>query len=269
MAEGLNKVLLLGNLGADPELRVTPGGQAVLKLRLATTESYLDKSNTAAGAYGIGTASRFGASVEKRSRKFLTKGDRLFIEGRIQTSTYEKNGEKRLLADIIATKRHPRGGGGRGRGDRPEGEQPRSSARSAPSSGARNDDMPAVQLRRSVRRLRRRAVAVVVVVAVATTRSPSEASRLQSDVEKTSDRGRCARSRARALHVRPRARSRSTATATLWSGDVGEDFFYGILDSGKLSELAADAIMRAATETGVTAWIGTRTDPPQAGRRER
>ena len=46
MAEGLNKVLLLGNLGADPELRVTPGGQSVLKLRLATTESYLDKSNT-------------------------------------------------------------------------------------------------------------------------------------------------------------------------------------------------------------------------------
>ena len=46
MAEGLNKVLLLGNLGADPELKVTAGGQAILKLRLATTESYLDKSNT-------------------------------------------------------------------------------------------------------------------------------------------------------------------------------------------------------------------------------
>ena len=45
MAEGLNKVLLLGNLGADPELRITPGGQAVLKLRLATTESYLDKNS--------------------------------------------------------------------------------------------------------------------------------------------------------------------------------------------------------------------------------
>ena len=46
MAEGLNKVMLLGNLGADPELRMTAGGQAILKLRLATTESYLDKSNT-------------------------------------------------------------------------------------------------------------------------------------------------------------------------------------------------------------------------------
>ena len=46
MAEGLNRVMLLGNLGADPELRVTPGGQSVLKLRLATTESYVDKGGT-------------------------------------------------------------------------------------------------------------------------------------------------------------------------------------------------------------------------------
>ena len=44
MAEGLNRVMLLGNLGADPELRMTSGGQAVLKLRLATTENYIDKN---------------------------------------------------------------------------------------------------------------------------------------------------------------------------------------------------------------------------------
>ena len=43
MSEGINRVTLLGNLGADPELRYTQGGQAVLNLRLATTESYLDK----------------------------------------------------------------------------------------------------------------------------------------------------------------------------------------------------------------------------------
>ena len=44
MAEGLNRVMLLGNLGADPELRMTNGGQAVLKLRLATSETYLDRN---------------------------------------------------------------------------------------------------------------------------------------------------------------------------------------------------------------------------------
>ena len=44
MAEGLNRVMLLGNLGADPELRMTTGGQAVLKLRLATSERFLDRN---------------------------------------------------------------------------------------------------------------------------------------------------------------------------------------------------------------------------------
>ncbi len=44
MAEGLNRVMLLGNLGADPELKMTSGGQAVLKLRLATSETYLDRN---------------------------------------------------------------------------------------------------------------------------------------------------------------------------------------------------------------------------------
>ena len=43
MADGLNRVMLLGNLGADPELRMTPSGQAVLKLRLATSETYMDR----------------------------------------------------------------------------------------------------------------------------------------------------------------------------------------------------------------------------------
>ena len=61
MAEGLNRVLLLGNLGADPELRVTPGGQAVLKLRLATNESYSTKPRPS-GANRVASGHRLGAS---------------------------------------------------------------------------------------------------------------------------------------------------------------------------------------------------------------
>jgi single-strand DNA-binding protein len=138
MAEGLNKVLLLGNLGADPELRVTPGGQAVLKLRLATTESYLDRNNTRQERTEWHRITIWGKRGEALA-KFLTKGDRLFIEGRIQTSSYEKNGEKRYSTDIIANN-VILAGGGRGRGA-PEGDQPRSSNRSAPPT-SRNDDMP-------------------------------------------------------------------------------------------------------------------------------
>src|SRR5690349_16600345 len=102
MAEGLNRVLLLGNLGADPELRVTPGGQAVLKLRLATTESYLDRNNARQERTEWHQVTLWGKRGEALA-KFLTKGERLFVEGRIQTSSYEKDGEKRYRTEIVAT----------------------------------------------------------------------------------------------------------------------------------------------------------------------
>ncbi len=101
MAEGLNRVMLLGNLGADPELKLTQGGQAVLKLRLATTETYLDKSNQKQERTEWHRVTIWGRRGEALG-KFLKKGDLLFIEGRIQTSSYEKNGEKRYSTDIIA-----------------------------------------------------------------------------------------------------------------------------------------------------------------------
>jgi single-strand DNA-binding protein len=101
MAEGLNKVLLLGNLGADPELRVTQGGQAILKLRLATTETYLDRNNTRQEKTEWHSVTLWGKRGEALS-KFLTKGERIFVEGRIQTSSYEKDGEKRYRTEIVA-----------------------------------------------------------------------------------------------------------------------------------------------------------------------
>src|SRR5580700_8535011 len=101
MAEGLNRVMLFGNLGADPELRVTPSGQSLLKLRLATTESYLDKNNTRQERTEWHSITVWGKRGEALS-KFLAKGSSIFIEGRIQTSSYEKNGEKRYRTDIVA-----------------------------------------------------------------------------------------------------------------------------------------------------------------------
>jgi single-strand DNA-binding protein len=142
MAEGLNKVLLLGNLGADPELRVTPGGQAVLKLRLATTESYLDRSNTRQERTEWHRITIWGKRGEALA-KILGKGDRLFVEGRIQTSSYEKNGEKRYSTDIIANNVILAGGGRRreeGGGDAPRSSY--SAGRgSPPSSGPEPQEM--------------------------------------------------------------------------------------------------------------------------------
>lgn len=101
MPEGLNRVMLLGNLGADPELRVTPGGQAVLKLRLATNESYMDRNNVRQERTEWHRVTIWGRRAEALG-KILQKGDSLFIEGRLQTSSYEKNGEKRYSTEVVA-----------------------------------------------------------------------------------------------------------------------------------------------------------------------
>jgi single-strand DNA-binding protein len=127
MADGLNKVMLLGNLGADPELRVTQGGQAILKLRLATTESYLDKNNTRQERTDWHSVTVWGKRGEALA-KILAKGSSLFVEGRIQTSSYEKDGKKQYRTDIVANNiiltgrgRGAEGEGGGGGGARPYG----------------------------------------------------------------------------------------------------------------------------------------------------
>lgn len=101
MAEGLNRVMLLGNLGADPELKVTQGG-SVLKLRLATTENYLDRNNTRQERTEWHSVSLWGKRGEALA-KILRKGERVFVEGSIRTTSYEKNGEKRYSTEINAT----------------------------------------------------------------------------------------------------------------------------------------------------------------------
>jgi single-strand DNA-binding protein len=125
VAEGLNRVVLYGNLGADPELRVTQGGQAILKLRLATTESYLDRNNERQERTEWHHVTLWGKRGEALA-KFLKKGERVLVEGRISTSSYEKNGEKRYSTEIVATNIILGGGGGGGerRSARPAAEQP-------------------------------------------------------------------------------------------------------------------------------------------------
>lgn len=116
MAEGLNRVMLLGNLGADPELKMTAGGQAVLKLRLATTETYLDRNNTRQERTEWHSVTLWGKRGEALA-KFLSKGERIFVEGSLRTSSYEKDGEKRYRTEINATNVILAGRAGRGAGD--------------------------------------------------------------------------------------------------------------------------------------------------------
>lgn len=112
MAEGLNKVMLLGNLGADPELKVTGQGTAILKLRIATTETYMNSSNERQERTEWHSVTVWGKRGEGLA-KFLKKGDRIFIEGSLRTQSYEKNGEKRYSTEVNATNVVLCGGGGR------------------------------------------------------------------------------------------------------------------------------------------------------------
>jgi single-strand DNA-binding protein len=138
MAEGLNKVMLLGNLGADPELKTTQGGQAVLKLRLATTESYVDKNQARQEKTEWHSVTLWGKRGEALA-KFLKKGDRIFVEGGLRTSSYEKNGEKRYSTEINATNVILAGGGA----GRREGEQQETSrSRGGPAPDRTHDRAP-------------------------------------------------------------------------------------------------------------------------------
>jgi single-strand DNA-binding protein len=146
MAEGLNRVMLLGNLGADPELRMTPSGQAVLKLRLATSETYLDKNKVRQEKTEWHSVVVWGKRAEALS-KILSKGSRLFVEGGLNTSSYDdKDGNKRYKTEIKATN-IILSGGGSGGGKRESGaSEPTGggggSYDDADYGGSSDDDIP-------------------------------------------------------------------------------------------------------------------------------
>ena len=116
---GLNRACLIGHLGADPELKFTQGGQAVLKMRLATTEKFKSQSGEPQEATEWHSLVLWGKRAEALAQ-ILAKGKQLYVEGRIQTRSYEdKNGGgKRYSTDINVSEivllggRSDGGGGG-------------------------------------------------------------------------------------------------------------------------------------------------------------
>jgi single-strand DNA-binding protein len=134
MAGGVNKVILVGNLGADPDMRYTPSGQGVCELRLATSESWNDKNGQRQERTEWHRVVVWGKRAEICS-KYLSKGRQVYVEGRIQTRSYDdKDGNKRYITEIIAADVQFLGGGGReggagaGRGRGDEGPPPPSDA---------------------------------------------------------------------------------------------------------------------------------------------
>lgn len=121
MAEGLNRVTLLGNLAQDPELRYAGNGTAVLNMRMATSESFKNRDGDRQDRTEFHTIVLWGKRGEPLS-KFLSKGSPLAVEGRIQTRSWEaKDGGKRYSTEVVATNVLLLGGGGR---HEAQGEEP-------------------------------------------------------------------------------------------------------------------------------------------------
>jgi single-strand DNA-binding protein len=98
----MNRVTLFGNLGAEPELRTSGNGQAVLSFSLATNEVWIDKDQNKQERTEWHRIVMFGARATPLSR-LLSKGEKVLVEGRLHTSSYEKDGVKRYRTEVVAS----------------------------------------------------------------------------------------------------------------------------------------------------------------------
>ena len=115
MARGINKVILVGNLGNDPETRYTQGGMAITRISLATTSVRKDKDGNQQEKTEWHRVKLFG-KLGEIAGEYLKKGRQVYIEGRIEYGSYEKDGVKQYTTDIIADEMQMLGGGDGQRG---------------------------------------------------------------------------------------------------------------------------------------------------------
>ena len=131
MARGINKVILVGNLGADPEMRHTGGGTAVTTLNLATSESWTDKQSGEKVEKTEWHRVKLFGRLAEIAGDYLKKGRQVYIEGSLRTDKYTgKDGIERYSTDIIASEMQMLGGnegGGGGGGQRSQGGGQRAS----------------------------------------------------------------------------------------------------------------------------------------------
>ncbi len=135
----LNKVMLIGNLGRDPELRSTPSGTQVANFTLATTDIFTDRGGNRQERTEWHRVVLWGRLAEIAGQ-YLSKGRQAFIEGRLQTREWEdKQGQKRQTTEVVGTSLVLLGGRGEGRGPgRDEGSSPQYQPADAGDMGARD-----------------------------------------------------------------------------------------------------------------------------------
>ena len=155
MARGVNKVILLGNVGKDPEIRSTQGGMQVAKFTLATAERTKDQAGNWTDKTEWHNLVAFGRTAEI-VRDYVKRGSQLYVEGKISTSSWDdkESGQKKYRTEILINEMNLLGGRGEGasageRGERSSGgySTNRTAAPSAPANefadqGITDEDIP-------------------------------------------------------------------------------------------------------------------------------
>ena len=140
MSRGINKAILVGHIGKDPETRYSQGGTAVTKVSLATTSVRKDKDGNNQETTQWHRVTFFG-KIAEIAAEYLRKGSQVYVEGRISYSEHTgDDGQKRYYTDIIADEMQMLGGRGDGGGERRP--QQRQERQSAPADDFRDDDFP-------------------------------------------------------------------------------------------------------------------------------
>ena len=149
----INKVILIGNLGKDPEVRYMPDGRAVANITIATSEGWKDKKTGEKQERTEWHNVVFYSPLAEIVGQYLRKGSSVFVEGRLQTRKWQdKNGQDRYTTEIIANEMKMLGGRGEhGGGEAPTAQQPRPQSRqtarnqasmAAQAPGGFDDDIP-------------------------------------------------------------------------------------------------------------------------------
>jgi len=144
-SRGVNKVILVGNAGNDPEFRVMPNGNGVANVSLATSETWKDKNTGDQQEKTEWHRVIFFNRLAEIVEQYVKKGSKLYIEGRLQTRSWEQDGVKRYTTEIVASEMQmldSRGGGSNagdssfGQGQPPQGGGAAPAARSSSTSAA-------------------------------------------------------------------------------------------------------------------------------------
>lgn len=133
----MNKVILIGNLGQDPEVRHTAGGTAVAKFSLATNRKFTGKDGQKQEKTEWHRIVAWGKLADICGQ-YLSKGKQVMLEGRIEYGSYEKDGVKHYTTDIIADNMEMLGGTGTGQ----RREEPEPGLSQSKGGGAQDDDIP-------------------------------------------------------------------------------------------------------------------------------